>query len=702
MKNQSFQPLQDLASLHGIQSSYIDVAGRQQEARPETLVALLEALDIPASTPSEVLDSLRAGRRSDLDRMVPPVVIVWDGKTADVQFRVPEKWHRRNVFCHLQFEDGTVRTWSFIINQLRQRKTIRIDDTQFVTGKFSLPRMPFGYHRLEIGPAAASQTTLLISAPTCSYSSPDLQKAWGAFLPMYAAHSKSSWGSGNFTDWQRLADWVASLGGNLLSSLPVLGGFLGRNRCEPSPYSPATRLFWNEFFIDVTRVPEFAACPAAQKLANSPAFQRKLNKFRAESMVDYCGEMEARRETLEIMAEFFFSKSSQRRRQFQDFLRDRSQVVDYAEFRAADERLAKPWYEWPNRMRDGELRPTDYRELTARYHMYVQWLAQQQMDDLLKACREKHLHFYLDLPLGVNPAGYDVWRERESFALSVNAGAPPDAFFTKGQDWGFAPLHPERIREQGYRYVLEMLRFQMRHTGLLRVDHIMGLRRLYWIPQGHSAQDGAYVSYPADELYAILNVESHRNKTVIVGENLGTVPPEVNSAMTRHHLRKLFVVQYELRPTPKDALSQPERRVVASLNTHDMPTFAAFWNGDDLADRTDLGLIKKSDLPRAQEARRKLTQSLSTFLKRGGWLKTTKPNAEAAIKACLAFLASSDAEIVLVSLEDLWAETLSQNVPGTCSERPNWRRKAKLSLEQIEFNEGIKVLLENLHLLRGR
>src|SRR5581483_12125792 len=191
---------------------------------------------------------------------------------------------------------------------------------------------------------------------------------------------------------------------------------------------------------------------------------------------------------------------------------------------------------------------------------------------------------------------YDVWRERRHFAHEAAAGAPPDAFFTKGQNWGFAPLHPERIREHGYGYLRRLLAFQMRHAGVLRIDHVMGLHRLYWIPPGFPAADGAYVRYPAEEWHAIFNLESLRQRTELVGENLGTVPPEVNAAMTRHHLRRMFVVPFEQRPDPRAALTPPPVHSVASVNTHDMPTFAAHWRGLDLAERQALGLIPLAGL----------------------------------------------------------------------------------------------------------
>ncbi|MGZ4975028.1 MAG: 4-alpha-glucanotransferase, partial [Limisphaerales bacterium] len=429
----------------------------------------------------------------------------------------------------------------------------------------------------------------------------------------------------------------------------------------------------------------------AQKLVNSVSFQSQIKKFQKSSCVNYFWEMALRRKVLELLAEFFFSKPSARRNVFDRYLSAHPRLRDYASFRATTESRKTSWHNWLVRLREGPLRAGDYSETAARYHQYVQWIAQEQMNDVLDTCRKSDVKFYLDLPLGVNPDGYDVWREKQNFVSGVNAGAPPDIFFTRGQDWGFAPLHPQTIRENHYRHVLDVLRFQMKHTGLLRLDHVMSLYRLYWIPQQFPASEGVYVHYPLEELCALLNLESHRNRTVLVGENLGTVPPEVNAAMQQNHLRQMYVVQTELRPDPKRALSQPGQRMVASLNTHDMPPFAAFLDGSDIDHQVTLGLI--NDAKSNHQQRRKAVAALEKFLRRKHLLKAKKATAWELLRGCLHFLARSKAEVVLVNLEDLWREHVPQNIPGTGSEQPNWRHKACLKLESIINSPKIKELL---------
>jgi 4-alpha-glucanotransferase len=240
----------------------------------------------------------------------------------------------------------------------------------------------------------------------------------------------------------------------------------------------------------------------------------------------------------------------------------------------------------------------------------------------------------------------------------------------------------------------------MRHTGLLRIDHVMGLHRLWWVPHGRPASEGAYVRYRDEELYAILSVESHLHKTMLVGENLGTVPPEVNKSMDRHQMRRMYVLQYEQQPT--GALREPEGAVVASVNTHDMPSFAAHWTGLDLADRNELGLIPNEDMPRERKQREALRRNLVSFLREKEFLKKGAASTEAVTAAVLKFLAKSPAETVLINLEDLWCEERSQNVPGTSTERPNWRRKAKRSIEQIKTDPGVARILAAVREARAR
>jgi 4-alpha-glucanotransferase len=255
--------------------------------------------------------------------------------------------------------------------------------------------------------------------------------------------------------------------------------------------------------------------------------------------------------------------------------------------------------------------------------------------------------------------------------------------FTQGQNWGFAPIHPQRSREQGHAYLIAYLRHHLRQAGMLRFDHVMGLHRLYWVPQGLPVSQGAYVRYPAEEFYAVLALESHRHRAVIVGENLGTVPPEVDKAMVRHGVTGMYVAQYEFRPPPRRPLPLVPEDVVASVNTHDMPPFHAWFRSLDLEDRRQLGLLTRANVRRERELRRLIVSALRKSLPTPGEFTDNSSQPGILLRGLLEALAGSEARYLLINLEDLWLEILPQNVPGTSSERVNWRRRLRLSMEEV-------------------
>jgi len=285
----------------------------------------------------------------------------------------------------------------------------------------------------------------------------------------------------------------------------------------------------------------------------------------------------------------------------------------------------------------------------------------------------------LDLPLGVHPAGYDTWAEREVFLPGASAGAPPDPLNPKGQNWGNPPLHPERVRASGYAYPLACLRELMARCAIIRIDHVMGLHRLFVIPAGGSAADGVYVRSRPEEAYAILALESARSGTAVVGEDLGTVPSYVRREMRTHGVLRSYVAQWGigergLEPPPADAL--------ASINTHDMAPFAAFWQDAGIEDRRRLGVLGDAGAAAEAAGAARLRERLVASLAEQGLLDG-EPTQDRVLDAWLAFLAGSEAPAVVVALEDLWGETVCQNIPGTAAEHPNWRWRMAFSLEAI-------------------
>jgi 4-alpha-glucanotransferase len=345
-------------------------------------------------------------------------------------------------------------------------------------------------------------------------------------------------------------------------------------------------------------------------------------------------------------------------------------------FRSASETLGSRWQAWPGST-PREVPRGSVDEDAVRYHLYAQFAADRQLDTLGD-------DLYLDLPVGAHPSGFDTWWEPKSFASSVSGGAPPDDFFSAGQNWGFRPLHPENIRDEEYRYVISYLRHLMSHAQAIRIDHVMGLHRLWWVPDGMDADKGAYVRYREEELRALVVLEAYRSGTVVAGEDLGTVPPEVRAAMVDDGMLSSFVYQFD--SSVEEPLPHPRRLTLASLGTHDLPTFRSYWNGWDInrasanQETTD---SQKAEHSEATAGRAEWRQSVRWALGMDAPPDDETGEVREALRGLLSYLAASPAALVMVDLEDLMMETARQNTPGTAISEGNFSRRAEFTLEAM-------------------
>jgi 4-alpha-glucanotransferase len=696
--------LHRLARLYNVQTAYYDVTHHRQQASVEGLLAVIRALGAPVTSLDDIASALRERKQALWQRMLEPVIIAWNGECQIIKVVVPATLADASWFGCLETEDGLGKSWQWQTADLPVLESQDIEGRRYLVKGITLPEnLPWGYHKFFLEVQGNTGETLIISAPLNAYLPPgDVEKRmWGTFLPLYALHARNSWGSGDYSTLKSLADWVSDMGGNVVATLPLLPTFLDEP-FEPSPYAPVSRLMWNEFYIDIGSITELAECPRAQELLQSLPFKAERKVLGDLPLVDYRRMMALKRRVLEACSHYLTTERSSRSVDFQRFIQDKPAVEDYARFRAVMEKQQVPWHSWPKRLCDGTLNEGDYDEVVKHYYMYAQWLAHQQVQNLADGARRRGATLYFDLPLGTHPDGYDVWRERESFTLEATAGAPPDAVFTGGQDWGIPPLHPENIRQQGYRYVINYFRHHLQYAGMLRIDHVMGLHRLFWIPKGLDAEHGLYVRYRAEELYAILALESHRHRSIIVGEDLGTVPSYIRSEMASHNLHRMYVMHYELASNPRKPLGRIPESVVASLNTHDMPTFSAFWQELDIQERLSIGLLDEKNARVEKRNRQGCKEALISFLHNRNLLKKDRADIRDILRACLLFLNGSRARTVLVNLEDLWLETKPQNVPGTAYEHPNWRRKARYALEEFCQLSEVRDILKEIDRLRKK
>lgn len=683
IRGDSRDALRHLADRYGIAASYRSMRGEIVRVPDETIYAALGALGANVSTLADVREAYERKRASEWALGCNPTGTAWDG-VAEVEVRLPSRHPTTDAQLRLRLEDGTEERAVVNVRDFKVIGSARLERTTSILARaVQLPwTVPPGYHQLELESDEVFSSVTLISAPRKAFQH-DRPRSWGTFLPLYSLTTVDSWGAGNFGDLGRLMQWTAENGGRYVGTLPLLPAFLD-GPFIPGPYSPVSRLFWNEFYIDIPALPEYALSDEARELVASDDFRRELDRLRQTDQVDYREGMKLRRAVLEQLVATLIQRGGDRHADFRSWLDDNLDARLYAAFRAICERHQSGPSGWPEPVRPEDVDNTHYDEAAYNYHAYVQWAAEQQLDDLPRLRHPqadiRDAGLYLDLPIGVHGDGFDVWREPDAFAAGMTVGAPPDLLGQDGQNWGFPPLHPINLREQGYRHFIEVVRHHMRHASLLRVDHIMGLHRQFWIPEGAEAKDGAYINYPADELYAILSLESHRNQTELIGEDLGTVPDEVRPKMEEHAISRMFIVPFEVweDSTTLDAI--PENSL-AALNTHDMPPLAGVW--------------KSWFGPERQ-------QTLVTLLKEEGRLTGEHENNLGAIlTATLEHLGGSEARTVLVNLEDLWLETRSQNIPGTTDdEHDNWRRKASQSFEEFSASSSVTDMLARLNAAR--
>jgi 4-alpha-glucanotransferase len=672
-----------LARLFGIQTWYLDFAGQRQYASTDALLATARALGAELGSDADADEAVRA-RRAHLAAIgVEPVHVAWNGRLRSIELRDAAA-AGQPLQLHMRLESGETRSWRVKAEVAGSR------GMEVVPACFRIPldaELPIGYHTLEIESAAATFETLIIAAPR--HASVEAGRSWGVFAPVYALCSARSSGIGDFTDLETLGAWAGGLGASFVSTLPLLATFL-TSPFDPSPYSPASRLFWNEVFLDLDAAARDVAFRDDARIASPPEERAACTPG---DLVDYRSVAAAKRKRIAALAGDFFARAGSRSPDFGRFVGAHPDVEAYARFRAVGERQRAGWPAWPDRLRTGDIRPGDYDDEDAACHLFAQYEADRQLAGVAARLREQGVRLYLDLPLGVHADSYDVWRNRELFALGASAGAPPDALFSGGQSWGFPPLKPESLRRNGYRYLIDCVRHHLRHAGMLRLDHVMALRRLYWIPPEFSAREGIYVRYPADEWLAVLTLESQRHRAMIIGEDLGTVPREVRQAMDRHKLQRMYVVQFEANASADPPIPPVPESVIASLNTHDMPPFAAYWSALDVEDQRDLGLTDETGVADRRRGRAMTRAGIVRHL--GLPPEAARPDgAGPALQGILEHLAASDARALLVGLEDLWLETKPQNVPGTSSERPNWQRRLRLGLEALIRDPNVAATLQ--------
>ncbi len=621
--------IHELAAAAGVLTAWVDVWGNPKEVSDEHLIATIEALTgRDLSTEGRII-AATTDLRND-EPLIEPVIVAWDGEFPGAETLQPV------ASAYLVTEQGDERRVQI------QEKWLSIAE-----------QLPLGYHELHV--AGAEQPTLVIAAPGQAHEAP--QRALGVMAPVYSMRSeRNDTGIGHFGHLEQLADAALITGATVVGTLPLVATFPD----EPSPYSPASRRAWNELLIDMNA---------------APGWDGQIPTYTGDQMwVDYDTAGPSIRNALAAYTATTASLPHIRAR-INAFADLHPEMVKYAAFRATCDRYGRNWRAWPDTAEG-------YPE-RVNYHLTAQWLATEQLSNLGERLSDRGQYLYLDLPIGCHPDGFDVWSQPEQYA-PASVGAPPDSLFLGGQDWGLPAIIPGLARRDGHSAFIKAVRHQLTVAGLLRIDHVMGLHRAWWVPHGLTATDGAYVLQPTDEMFAIICLESHRAGAAVIGENLGTVPDDISNALDTHRLLGMKVAQ--------DGLKEPEDDELIALSTHDTPPFAAWWNAIDIDDGEDLGVYTDGRGDVARSDRRDTIEYLQDLFSTKG-LDATRD-------AIMDWMAASAAGIAVINIDDLWAEERRQNVPGTDTERPNWRARHAITMEQLIADSEILARLENLCELR--
>jgi 4-alpha-glucanotransferase len=700
-------PLLDAARWLGVLPSYVDHAGELRHASPPSMLAVAAAAaGLPGAGEAELVARVDAERRAATRRVVEPVVVLWRPGPAVVALRPPGDTvvHVEVVVDPDDLQRGGERV---VVEGVRGSA---VDLTPLA--------LPVGRHRLRAwGPGVdpADASAVIVVAPRRLAGIADVLggggRPWGVFAPVWSAWraSRPEVHLGALDD---VGAWVADAGGALVGTLPLLATFADRP-CDPSPYSPVSRRRWNEALVDVRSAPGFAGSDDARRLVAAVAPADPAAPW------DPVAHWAALRPVLAVLAEQART-SDPLAAPVEAALAADPELGAYAAFRAETEQRGEPWRRWPPGGDQFSGPPGGTRHGGAARAdpavwrwAWSQWLAGEQLAEVSRRFADRRQALYLDLALGAHPDGFDTWADPELFGWGASVGAPPDAMFGGGQDWGFPPQRPGVARASGHEEWARALRAHLGVCGVLRLDHILGLQRLYWVPDGAPPTEGVYVRQPLEELVAVLAVEAARAGAAVVGEDLGTVDDTVRHAMARHGVAGMYVAQFAVPADRSAEVQWPHAGQLAAVNTHDMPTFCGWMSAADAGHRRRAGLIDDDGVvavvgERAQEVR-SLRRALGVpdpapaERTPAGTSGGSGPTAgwQELLAALLARLGESEAEAVLVSVDDLVGATEQQNVPGTPWSRPNWVVRLPESLDALAADEWVAATLRRLSAARS-
>ena len=731
-EEQKRESLAQLSAAYGVLTSYFDIWGQFHEIPTETLETLLAAAGVDVTKPQV---ALKNHENLSWTRLAQPVLVVSaDQLPAQFFFQIPASPCREEksagvLQVRLQVSGGNTPSsnHSFNAEQLTFVESRELNGSYYERWSFPFPRgLSIGYYQFELSVAhdreELEQKTLVILCPEKCYLPPALQgdgKKAGIAISLYGLRSQDNWGVGDLGDLKEFISWAV---GHLhldVIGLNPLHAISNRQPYNISPYFPSSRFYRNFIYLDVEEMEDYRASVAAEEFVRQQTSQNLLAELRLSRLVQYEQAANFKIKVLKMVFQTFLENHwgaeglSERGRELETYVNREGSLLDnFATFCALEDFFQQrypetwTWRQWPQPYRDPhspevkKFRQDHQKSIL--FYKYLQWQLEDQLQEAqnLATSLGASTGLYHDLALGIDPGGADHWSYQDFFVEGVTVGAPPDDFALEGQNWGFHPPHGENHRKDGYRLFSKEISRNCQAGGALRIDHVMRLFRLFWIVAGQPARKGTYVEYNYHDLLKILALESERSKTLIIGEDLGTVPPQVRESLAHFSIfsYRLFYFERDEQGGFKDGGSYPPL-ALASIGTHDLPTLAGFWKGDDLHLRKSLGLFpRESQFQAAWQKRKQEKNKIVERLVISGFLsehlannpRTYSELSEELHSAIIGFILSTSAKLVLLSQEDLFRDARQQNVPGTVSEYPNWSTKMNYSLEELQQDPEVE------------
>jgi len=718
--------IERMAQLRGIGDAYHDYRGELKHFGLETKVGILSAMGCEVDD-SDALAAGIAKIEAARCRKFLPAVATARGARIGFDMNVTAREFGGTIVWRVLVEDGSRLEGAVSTAACAEVWRGEVAGSWITRRHFELAvDLPPGYHEFEarIGGGAPDRCLLIISPPKCFEPAAIAagRRLWGVAVQLYTLRSDSNWGIGDFRDLEMLIRWMASCGAGFVGVNP-LHALAPADPARSSPYSASSRYFLNVLYIAVPAVPEFEQCLAVRARIADPQFLQRLHGLRAQPLVDYRGVADIKFEILALLYQDFrtqhLATRSERGRGFLEFVAGRGLPLQlHARFDALDRYFratlgtASGWMSWPQEYRDvngaAATRFALEHPAEVEFYAYLQWLAHEQLWRAQALTRElgMSIGLYGDYAVGANPSGSETWVDQASYCLGAEIGAPPDPLALRGQGWGIPPPDPLVLQAQPLRGFVQLIRDNMRYYGALRLDHVMSLCRLWWVPAGCAATAGAYVQYPLQLLLTVLSLESARGSCLVVGEDLGVVPDEMRRAMPEFGLYHYKVLLFE---KISGRFRRPDefiRQALAAATTHDLPTLRSYWEARDIELRRRLNLFPsaaiESDVIKERDHDREM---LLAALREQG-IKPAHPNAplepytEELGHALHLYLARSSSALVALQIEDLLGMTDPVNVPGTSNEYPNWQRKVTASIEDMAARSDLKARLAEINSAR--